>query len=81
MQSINISEFKAKCLAVLEEIARTGEGVTILKRGKPIAQVLPATPRRSAYPQLDLRGTVEVLGDIVAPALPASHWEAAEPEP
>ena len=81
MQAISISEFKAKCLAILEEISRTGEGVTILKRGRPIAQVLPPTPRRSAYPQLELQGTVEILGDIVGPVIPASHWEAAEPEP
>ena len=80
MQTINISEFKAKCLAILEEISRTGEGITILKRGKPIAQVVPPTPREATYPQLELIGTVEVLGDIVAPAAPASHWEAAEPK-
>lgn len=71
MQNINISEFKAKCLAILDEISRTGEGVTILKRGKPIARVLPPTPGQGAYPQLELRGTVEVLGDIVGPAVPA----------
>lgn len=80
MQAINISDFKARCLAILEEISRTGEGVTILKRGKPIAQVLPPTPREGAYPQHTLEGTVEVLGDIVGPAVPASHWEAAEPK-
>ena len=81
MQTINISEFKAKCLAILEEISRTGEGVTILKRGRPVAQVLPPTPRQSAYPQLELKGTVEILGDIVGLVVPASDWEAAEPEP
>jgi len=69
MVTISITEFKAKCLAILEEISRTGEGVTILKRGKPVAQVLPPTPRESAYPQL------------VGPVVPAHHWEAAEPEP
>ena len=79
MQSINISDFKARCLAILEEISRTGEGVTILKRGKPIAQVLPPTPREDSYPQHALEGTVEVLGDIVGPVVPANHWEAAEP--
>ncbi len=81
MITISITEFKAKCLAILEEISRTGEGVTILKRGKPVAQVLPPTPRESSYPQLELQGTVEILGDIVGPVLPAHHWEAAEPEP
>ena len=74
-ETIVISEFKAKCLAILERIARTGERVTILKRGKPIAQILPAVPGGDAYPQQTLRGTVEFVGDIVGPVVPAQDWE------
>lgn len=73
---MNASEFKAKCLAVLDEVERTGESVTILKRGRPVAVVLPAHERTGRYPQDGLRGSVEVLGDIVEPALPAGAWEA-----
>lgn len=76
MYTINVSEFKAKCLAILDDVARTGEPVTILKRGKPIAQILPVVPRQTEYPQETLRGTVEILGDIVEPVLPAEAWEA-----
>lgn len=76
MQTINASEFKAKCLAILDEVARSGEGITILKRGKPVAQVLPAVPRSESTPQESLRGTLEVCGNIVDPALPAESWEA-----
>jgi prevent-host-death family protein len=40
MREINASEFKAKCLAILDEVAQTGQPVTILKRGRPIAQLI-----------------------------------------
>jgi prevent-host-death family protein len=73
MDEVNISDFKARCLALLEEVARTGKGLTILKRGRPIAIVQP--PPRSGYPQMSLFGTVETLGDIVSPVLPESDWE------
>ncbi len=76
MEAINISEFKAKCLAILDRIARTGERVTILKRGKPIAQVLPAVPCGDAYPQETLRGSVEFVGDILDPVVSTQDWEA-----
>lgn len=76
MKAINISEFKAKCLGILEEVARTGEGITILKYGKPIAQVTAAVPREADSPQATLHGTVEILDDVLAPVLPAGAWEA-----
>ncbi|MCZ6876147.1 MAG: type II toxin-antitoxin system prevent-host-death family antitoxin [bacterium] len=76
MQKINAAEFKAKCLAILDEVYRTGQPVTILKRGKPVAQVVPPVPSSGRYPQDALVGSVEILGDIVAPVLPPEAWEA-----
>lgn len=73
---MNASEFKAKCLSILDEVERTGEGVTILKRGRPVAVVLPVHPRSNRYPQEGLRGSVEFLGDVVDPALPPEAWKA-----
>ena len=76
MQKINAAEFKAKCLAILDEVYRTGQPVTILKRGKPVAQVIPPLPDIGRYPQDALVGSVEIRGDIVAPVLPPEAWEA-----
>jgi prevent-host-death family protein len=76
MKTMNVTDFKARCLRILQDVARTGEGITILNRGRPIAQVLPVVPRRAESPQATLRGTVEILGDIVEPALPADAWNA-----
>ena len=75
MKSVNASEFKAKCLAILDEVARTGQGLTILKRGKPVAQLLPVY-RKKGYAQMALKGTVEIVGDVLSPVLPANAWEA-----
>lgn len=80
MREIRASEFKAKCLAILDEVERTGEPVTILKRGRPVARLVPPALGQSRYPQHSLFGTVEILGDIVEPVLPAEDWEA-EGEP
>ena len=76
MREIKASEFKAKCLAILDEVVQTGQAVTITKRGKPVAQLVPPVPRQGAYPQDALFGTVKIHGDIVKPVLDADAWEA-----
>ncbi len=76
MREINASEFKAKCLAILDEVVQTGQAVTITKRGKPVAQLVPPVPRQGVYPQDALFGTVKIHGDIVEPVLDADAWEA-----
>jgi len=76
MNTIHASEFKAKCLSLLDEVERTGRVLTILKRGKPVAQLVPVVPREKGYPQMTLKGTVKILGDVVAPVLPPEEWEA-----
>lgn len=73
MKQINASEFKARCLAILDDVERSGEPVTILKRGRPVAQLLPAPP--VSRPQDALRGTVTFHGDVIEPVLPAEAWE------
>jgi prevent-host-death family protein len=76
MNVYSASEFKAKCLAILDQVNSTREAVTILKRGKPVAQLVPPVQQDSGYPQDDLLGSVRVLGDIMAPPLPAESWES-----
>ena len=77
MKTLSSTEFKAKCLAVLDEVARTGEPVTILKRGKPVAQLVPPVPREQGYPQHQISwGQLGYKGDIVEPPLPADAWDA-----
>lgn len=77
METINATDFKARCLALLDRVAETGEPVVILKRGRPVAELGPAIRSGAAYPQYELRGTVVEMGDLVTPAVPADDWESA----
>ena len=76
METINASDFKAQCLAILDRVQTTGERVLILKRGRPVAELLPASRTQAEFPQLELKGTVTVLGDIMDPVVPEEHWDS-----
>jgi prevent-host-death family protein len=43
MREVKAGEFKAKCLALLDEVAATGEPIVITKRGKPVARLIAET--------------------------------------
>ena len=70
---INASEFKARCLSLLDQVAETGEELIVLKRGRPVARVIPAG---DAKPWLALRGRGEFVGDAVAPVISEAEIEA-----
>ena len=77
MKSIKASEFKARCLKILDDVGRTGETVAISKRGRIVAELVPPRSRgRTGHPQRTLRGTGRTLGDIVSPAVPPGAWDA-----
>ena len=76
MKTVAITEFKARCLALLEDVAETGQPLVVTKRGKVLVRVVPSASR-GAYPQESLSGSVEILGDVVAPVAPPSVWNAA----
>ena len=76
METINASDFKARCLAILDRVQATGESVLILKRGRPVAELSPPTRTGARYPQMELEGTVTVVGDIVGPVVPEDDWES-----
>lgn len=59
-------EFKAKCLQVLDSVQRQKKQVVITKRGKPVAKLVPADDQLGSFIG-SMKGTMEILGDIVAP--------------
>jgi len=61
---IPITQFKAQCLKLLDQVSKSGKPLVITKRGKPLAQVIRAAPEKRSL-MGDLRGTAEVVGDIV----------------
>jgi prevent-host-death family protein len=74
MRTIKASEFKAKCLKLMDEIAESGETLEITKNGKPVARLVP-TPERRKSPFGLHKGQGRILGDIVAPAIDTGEWE------
>jgi len=54
-RSIRASEFKAKCLALLDEVAETRQPLVVTKRGRPVARVVPTEEPPS------LIGSIEFL--------------------
>jgi prevent-host-death family protein len=75
MKEVAISEFKAKCLALLDQVQKTKKPIRITRHGKPVAEVVPLTPARSSDWMGSMKGRMEILGDIVSPASSPNDWE------
>lgn len=74
-REIPAGEFKARCLALMDDVQRSGHELVITKRGVPVARLLPATFERR--PLLgSLMGTVTTVGDVVSPL--GEPWGALE---
>ena len=74
MPTISISEFKAKCLSLLQDLNETNETLIITKHGKPFAEVRPcAKDLQSALEKF--RGSVVRQDDLVSPL--DEEWEVA----
>ena len=77
MEEIAISEFKATCLAVLENVRKTGKAVLVTRFGEPMAEVVPPHASRKAPHWVgSMAGTGQINGDIVSPAGEEDDWEA-----
>ena len=72
-RTIKASEFKAKCLKLMDEVAESGEEIVITKNGKPVAKLTAYRERPKTLFGID-KGRVEILGDIMSPI--DVEWEA-----
>jgi prevent-host-death family protein len=76
MQEIAISEFKAKCLAVLERVRSTKKPVRVTRFGKPVAEVVPPTAVEARSSWIgSMKHSFEIVDDIVSPANEENEWE------
>ena len=72
-KSIKASEFKAKCLSLIDEVSRTGQSVVVTKRGEPLVEVIPHRPKaKNAFGIW--KDSVKITGDIISPI--DVEWEA-----
>ena len=72
-RTVSASRFKAQCLAMLDEVAATGEEIVVTKRGRPVARLV------AVGEPTGLSGSVtfHVSDDeLVAPL--DEHWDAEQ---
>ncbi len=74
-KTIPAGQFKARCLAVMDEVAAKRQAVVITKRGKPVAKLVPVEPQKDdIFGFMKGKGSIEIKGDIVSPVLTPEEW-------
>ena len=73
VRTITTSEFKAKCLELMDEVAETGAELVITKNGRPISRLIPYREMPQAPFGRD-RDIIQIHGDIIEPL--DVEWEA-----
>ena len=63
-QTVSVTEFKAKCLALLDQIGQEGGTLTVTKRGRPLATVGPVKRKPFKSSEGILAGKIKIVGDL-----------------
>lgn len=74
MKQMAAGAFKAKCLAIMDQVLQSGEPVLITKHGKPVAKLVPAENQANEIFGY-MTGKVKIVGDIVGQGTPLEDWE------
>jgi prevent-host-death family protein len=76
MKEVPISEFKAKCLGLVEEVRKTRQPLRITRHGQPVAEVVPPTAVMDRAKFIgSMKDSMQILGDIISPANDENEWE------
>jgi prevent-host-death family protein len=75
MKQIPAGVFKARCLAVMKKVQKTGEPVIVTKRGAPVVKVVPVESEKNDIFGF-MAGKVKIVGDIESP-IPV-EWEVTK---
>jgi prevent-host-death family protein len=70
-ETLTATEFKAKCLRILENLGP--EGLTVTKRGRPIARVTPVSAADHGKFYGSLKGKIKIKGDLFSTGV---KWNA-----
>ncbi len=78
-RTVTATEFKARCLAIIDEIADSGETIIVTRHGKPVAEPKPPPRKPWKSPAGTLANDIEIIGDIVH--FDTTHlWNALKPD-
>ncbi len=74
-RTVTASQFKDRCLSLIDEVNETGEEIVITRHGKPVARLIPA---KKPVPEMwgRYREQVHIVGDIMSSGAPDQEWEA-----
>jgi prevent-host-death family protein len=72
-KTIPAGAFKARCLAIMDEVQNKRQAVVITKRGKPVAKLVPIEKQEDNIFGF-LKGKGKVTGDVVSPVLTPEEW-------
>ncbi len=73
MKTMAAGSFKARCLAVMDEVQAKREAIVITKRGKPVVKLVPADAEKDDIYGL-YKGKVKIHGNIVGPIISPEEW-------
>ncbi len=73
MRRIKASEFKARCLKLMDEVAETGEPIIITKNGHPVSRLVPYRSKPETLLGL-MKDSMAITGDVISPL--DEEWEA-----
>jgi len=77
IHEVAISEFKAKCLSLLEEVSKTKTPLRVTRRGQAIADVIPASSDVEERNWMgSMSGSIEITGDVLSPVIEIQEIEA-----
>ena len=60
--TISATEFKAKCLSILEKL--DPQGLIVTKRGRPLAKVIPVNSAKNENLIGSMKGKIHIKGDL-----------------
>jgi prevent-host-death family protein len=73
---ISAGMFKAKCLSLMDEVAKTHREIVITKFGRPVAKLVPIEEKKPRSWFGCMQGSLIIKGDIIAPI--DEKWSADE---
>lgn len=66
MKTIAATDFKAHCLALLEEVRKTRQPLVVTRHGRPVAEISPYVEKKGAK-ENPLKGSILHQGNLISP--------------
>lgn len=78
MQQISSNELPENIQKLLTEVQQTKTPLTVIHEGKPLVIISPATTQAKRATFGAMKGSGEILGDLITPAVPLNTWEVLQ---